>query len=159
MIGRAYRYRQLNQGELAIADYRRSLELSEGENHSSYVNFRPRALAYVGEHRQAAEAAEAIVSKANATGSNFSEMAKVLATCFETADRDTSLADSERLELAEKYAVRSIELLSLAAKKGRFPTQEDVADLSTDDRLQPIQKRDDFQKLLAELGEAVHQRD
>ncbi len=151
LIGRAGTYRRLKQIDLAIADYRRSLEYSQGERHVSYVNFRPRALAFVGEHEQAADAAEAIVSSSTATASNFSEMAKVYATCVEAVRRNTGLVDSKRLELAEHYAVRSVQLLSRAADKGRFPTLGHVAELRSDDRLANIQNRDDFQQLLTEL--------
>jgi hypothetical protein len=154
-MGRAGAYRKLNQLDLAVKDYRRSLELSEGESHINFVNFRPRALAFVGEHQQAAAAAEAIVSSASATGANFSEMAKVFATCVDVVGRDSSLTDPQRLELAEKYAVRVIELLSRAAEKGRFETLEDVADLRSDDRLKPIQNRDDFKKFAVELEQSI----
>ncbi len=155
LMGRAGTYRRLKQSELAIKDYRRSLELSEGESHVNYVNFRPRALALVGDHKQAAATAEAIVTGANATGSNFSEMASVYGTCFEAASRDKALADSDRAELAEHYAVRSVELLAKAAEKGYFTTLEDVVDLRSDDRLQPIQNRDDFKQLLSNLEKSI----
>jgi eukaryotic-like serine/threonine-protein kinase len=155
LIGRAGTYRRLKQIELAIKDYRRSLELSAGETHVNYVNFRPRALAFVGDYKQAASAAEAIVTGTNATGSNFSEMASVYATCVEAASRDTTLADAERVEMAEHYAVRSVELLAKAAEKGHFTTLEDVSDLRSDDRLQPIQYRDDFKQLLLNLEKSI----
>ncbi len=155
LIGRAGTYRRFKQVELALADYRRSLELSQGERHVSYVNFRPRALAFIGEHKQASEAAEAIVSNADATDSNFSEMAKVYATCVEAVGRDSILIDAERHELAEQYAVRSVELLSRAAEKGRFSTLEHVADLRSDDRLQSIQNRDDLKQFLSELEHSI----
>jgi hypothetical protein len=57
--------------------------------------------------------------------------------------------------LTEKYAVRVIELLSRAAEKGRFETLEDVADLRSDDRLKPIQNRDDFKKFAVELEQSI----
>jgi tetratricopeptide (TPR) repeat protein len=155
LIGRAGAYRRLNQTELAIKDYRRSLEISEGEQHSVYARFRPRALANVGEYRRAVAEAESIVTRADATSSNFKEMANVYATCFETAGKDTSLSESDRNELAEQYAVRSVELLAKAAEKGHFETLEDITDLRSDDRLQPIQNRDDFKKLLADLEKSL----
>ena len=154
-MGRAGVFRKQRQLELAIKDYRRSLELSQGERHINYVNFRPRALAFVGEHRQAAIEAEAIVSSTNATAANFSEMAKVVATCIESARRDASLIDAQRTELAEQYAVRSVEFLSRAAEKGRFTTLQDVADLRTDDRLQTIQDREDFARFITKLEQSI----
>jgi hypothetical protein len=131
------------------------LELSEGESHASFVNFRPRALAFVGEHKQAAEAAEAIVESPTATDSNFSEMAKVYATCADVVGSDVALTDTQRRELAAKYAVRTVELLTRAAEKGRFETLQDVADLRSDDRLKSLQNRDDLKKFLADLEQAI----
>jgi hypothetical protein len=115
-------------------------------------------LAFVGEHNQAATAADAIVSNVSATAANFSEMAKVYATCFEAVGRDAALIDPQRLELAEKYAVRSVELLSHAAEKGRYSTLEHIAELRSDDRLKPIQHRDDFKKLLADLEQSIQMK-
>ncbi len=158
LMGRAGAYRKLNQMDLAIKDYRRSLEFSEGESHSSFVNFRPRALSFVGEHKQAAEAAEAIVSSPSATDSNFSEMAKVYATCAAVVGRDDSLTNLKRQELAEEYAVRVVELLTRAAEKGRFETLEDVADLRSDDRLKPLLDRDDFKKFVTDLEESLQSK-
>ena len=155
LIGRANAYRKLNQLDLAIKDYRRSLELSKGESHVNFVNFRPRALAFVGEHKQAAEAAEAIVASPTVTVSNFSEMAKVYATCADVVGLDVELTDPQRRELAEKYAVRTVELLTRAAEKGRFETLEDVADLRSDDRLKSLQNRDDLKKFLADLEQSI----
>ncbi len=151
LIGRAGAYRRLGHMDQAIEDYRRSLTLSEGQTRADYVNFRPRALAFVGEHRQAAAAAEAIVANPKATPQNFSEMAKVHATCSLVASQDARLDDSQRQELSARYAVRCVELLSQAAEQGRFPTLEDVAELKKDDRLSFIKDREDFQQLVAGL--------
>ncbi len=108
-------------------------------------------MAFVGEHRQAAAAAEAIVTNPKATPQNFSEMAKVHATCSLVASQDARLDDSQRQELSARYAVRCVELLSQAAEQGRFPTLEDVAELKKDDRLSFIKDREDFQQLVAGL--------
>lgn len=159
LIGRAGTYRKLKQFDLAIKDYRRSLEFSKGEHHPNYVNFRPRALAYAGEHAAAAAEAEAIATNVNATGSNFQEMAKVLSTCVSAAENDSEIEESERANLAENYAVRAVELLAKAAENGRFPTRDSIADLRNDERLQPIQDRDDFKKLLSELESAIQSKD
>ncbi len=151
MIGRAGSYRQLKKLDLSLQDYRRSLNISQGESHASYVNFRPRALAFVGEHRQAAAAADAVVSSPSVTAFNFSEMAKVYATCAEAALQDANLDEQQRRESAERYAAHCVELLSQAAERGRFPTLEHVSDLRADDRLTLIKDREDFKNLCSDL--------
>jgi uncharacterized membrane-anchored protein YhcB (DUF1043 family) len=112
-------------------------------------------LAFVGEHAKAAVEAESIVTNANATSANFNEMAKVYATCFEAAGKDTTQVDTKRAELLEHYSARSIELLAKAAEKGHYEMLEDVTALRSDDRLQPLQNRDDFKKLLLDLEQSL----
>jgi eukaryotic-like serine/threonine-protein kinase len=152
LMGRAAAYRMLNQRDLAVDDYRRTLALSEGESHAVFVNFRPRALSFAGDHTRATLEAEAIVSGKNATSSNMNEMAKVYATCIVAVSQDKSIDEDEQSVLVERYAARSIELLTMAAKMGHYPTKESVNDLRSDDRLQPLVDRDDFKKLLETLN-------
>ncbi len=148
LMGRASAYLKLELQEKALSDYHRSLELSAGETHRDYVNFRPRALAYVGEHRSAADAAEAIVTSDKVTPSNLREMAKVYAKCFEVAAGDVALAETDRPFVSEAYAVRAIALLKTASEQGLFMELEDVQELRTDYRLRPIQQRKDFQEFV-----------
>jgi eukaryotic-like serine/threonine-protein kinase len=159
LMGRASAYLKLDLQEKAVSDYRRSLELSEGETHRDYVNFRPRALAHVGEHRHAADAVEAIINSDKVTTSNFREMAKVYAKCFEVAAGDVSLAEADRPVVSEAYAVRAIELLRIAAERGLFLQVEDVQELQTNDRLRPIQHRKDFQEFVDGLERTLQAKD
>ncbi len=106
-------------------------------------------------NQQAAAAADAIVASPTATPFNFSEMAKVHATCAQVVSQDTSLDEQQRRELSERYAARCVELLTQAAANGRFPSLEDLSDLRADDRLTHIKDRDDFQKLCNDLEEKL----
>jgi len=154
-LGRARVNRALNLSEEAANDYRRSLELSEGERHSNYVNFRPRALAHLGEHVRAATEAEAILSAGEILGSTYRELASVYAQCSGIARKDLAAAETARAELVEQYAVRAVNLLAIANDVGFFTKPGRVADLRTDDRLQPIMNRDDFKKFQLELEKTL----
>ncbi len=59
--------------------------------------------------------------------------------------------------MAERFAVRSLELLAKAAEKGRFETLEDVSDLRTDYRFKSIRDRDDFKAFLTKLEDGMPQ--
>ncbi len=155
LIGRAGAYRRLGKLDLARADYQKSLELSEGETHPNFSHFRPRALAFVGNYLHATKAADAIVNSGSATDANFNEMAKVYGDCVAAVAADTTLDEAERRSLAEKYAVRTLELLAQAAEKGRYETTEDIEDLRNDLRLRPVQQREDFKLWLTKLEQSI----
>lgn len=150
-LGRARVYHELNQPAESAKDYRRTLELSEGERQPNYVNVRPRALAHLGEHTRAAAEAEAIVVAGNVSGSNFKELGSVMAQCSGVARNDSSLPEAERETLAERYAVRAHAYLTQAQAKGYFQKLNQITALRTDDRLKPVLNRVDFKKLLADL--------
>jgi len=150
-LGRGLVNQNLNRHDEAVQDYRRTLELSEGERHSNYVNLRPRVLAHLGEHVRATTEAEAIVSAGNVLGSTCRELASVFAQCSGIARNDLALAETAREELVERYATRAVSLLATANDKGYFTRLEQVADLQTSDRLPPILERDDFKKFLIEV--------
>lgn len=150
-LGRGRVNQALKLHEEAAKDYRRTLELSEGERHSNYVNFRPRVLAHLGEHVRATTEAEAIVLAGNVLGSTYKELASVFAQCSGIVRNDMTLAETVREELVERYAVRAVKLLATANDKGYFTKLEQVAGLQTSDRLPPILERDDFKRFLFEL--------
>ena len=158
-LGRGRVNQALKLLDEAANDYRRTLELSEGERHSNYVNFRPRALANLGEHVRATTEAEAIVSAGNVFGSTFKELASVFSQCSAIARSDLALAETARDELAEKYAIRAVHMLAMANDKGYFINAEQVADLHTSDRLQPILDRDDFKRFMLELEKSLSAKD
>jgi len=150
-LGRGLVNQNLNLHDEAAKDYRRTLELSEGERHSNYVNFRPRVLAHLGEHVRATSEAEAIVSAGNVLGSTYKELASVFAQCSGIVRNDLALVEKAREELVERYATRAVKLLAAADDQGYFTRLEQVADLQTSDRLPPILERDDFKRFIIEL--------
>ncbi len=154
-LARAATYLRLKRPDDATKDYRRSLELSEGEKHFNYVHTRPRALAYLGEHERAAKEIEALLASGPAHSSVYVEMAKDYGLCCKAIDRDLVMPAAAREKFTEQYASRSVALLTQAGVMGYFETPAQVADLRADAKLQPLQDREDFRKLVAELEERV----
>jgi tetratricopeptide (TPR) repeat protein len=74
--------------------------------------------------------------------------AKHVARCVPLAEKDHGLSPGERRMRAQAYADRAMEFLQQAAKKGRV----DLTELKMEEVFEPLRKREDFQKLLRELG-------
>jgi tetratricopeptide (TPR) repeat protein len=153
--GRAGAYKHLNQLEKAADDWRQALKLSEGQRHEFYVHMRPRALAYLGDHVQAASEMESALATGKVSPWFHKEFAGVYAVCFATIRRDGALDSSARDRLAERYAARVVSLLARAGELGFFKTQAQVTALRTEQKLEPLQGRQDFQKLVIALEEKV----
>jgi len=98
------------------------------------------------------------LSAGEVLGSTYRELASVFAQCSGIARKDLAAAETTRAALVEQYAVRAVNLLAFANDKGFFTKPERVADLRTDDRLQPIMDRDDFKKFQLELEKTVSAR-
>jgi hypothetical protein len=104
----------------------------------------------MGNHAAASSAAEELAQAALAarqTDDIFSA-ACLLAGCVPLAEKDEKLDDPRRRELAEQYGARAVALLREAVQLGL----KDTAGLRTEELLNPIRSRKDFQTLLRELS-------
>ena len=68
-----------------------------------------------------------------------------------SAAADTRLAADVRAKLADRYGVRSIELLQRARAAGHYRNPTRLRDLKEHKDFEAIRSRPDFQKLLGEL--------
>ena len=82
------------------------------------------------------------------------DAAGALARCVALADEDARLDEARRRELARGYADRGLALLRQAVARG----YKNAARVKQDPDLQPPRAREEFQKLLAELGEKAKSR-
>jgi hypothetical protein len=71
----------------------------------------------------------------------------LLCRCVPLADKDARLAEVRRKELARSYADRALALLRQAVARG----YKDTARMKQNPDLKPLQARDEFRKLLADL--------
>jgi tetratricopeptide (TPR) repeat protein len=77
------------------------------------------------------------------------DAACLVSKCVELVQKDGSLAEAKRADLARSYAEHAMGALSQAVKAG----YANAAWLSRDPDLQPLRSRQDFQKLLADVRE------
>ena len=75
------------------------------------------------------------------------EAACVVSRCVPLAEKDTSLAEAKRKELAQGYGQQAMTLLRQAVKHGFT----DAAHMQKDSDLDPLRQRDEFRKLLADM--------
>src|SRR5262249_21221306 len=101
--------------------------------------------AALGDHAAAADAAEQLVRADLEPRPDLYAAAGFLARAVPLAEKDDRLPPAERRRCAQVYADRAVELLRQALAKG----YRDLNQLKSDDALNPLRRRPDFQELLA----------
>jgi serine/threonine protein kinase len=109
------------------------------------------SLARLGDHAGAAAVANRVAGEDPQEGEVLRGGALVHALCVRAVHAAGSLPRAERERLAEQYGARAVELLALARTCGHFRDPRTLASLQSDEELNSIRSRPDFQKLLAEL--------
>jgi tetratricopeptide (TPR) repeat protein len=140
--------------EKAVACQRAALKLHPhhpGYRWSCSVHLRTLAQTQVhaGNHRRAAAAAEEALALGPGGWQPDHLFARLLARCASLAEKDDRLPVDRRKELAARYAGRAVELPRAAVGKGF----RDAAGLEHDPWLEALRGREDFRKLLREMGE------
>jgi serine/threonine protein kinase len=116
------------------------------------THFRYLAVVRMGlkDHAGAAAAVEQRMHYSPPRDSDAYESSLILALCRSLAEKDESRPETERHELADKYADRAVELLreSVKLNKGNPGL---LTGIQTNPNFKPLQSRADFQKLLEEV--------
>jgi eukaryotic-like serine/threonine-protein kinase len=150
-FNRAIALDKLDRPAEAVKDWQRVVELGEGQRHENYRFFRPKALAYLGEHARAMAALDAVVPDAPQQAWLLEEFGAVCGLSAAAAANDDSLPQPDRAHVVDQYAARSVVFLSRAAEAGLYMTASQVEKLTKDRRLEALRGREDFTKLVAEL--------
>jgi tetratricopeptide (TPR) repeat protein len=151
LMGRAYALVELQRPEEAANDWRRVIEISEGQDHISMRLYRPFAHVFLGDHATAAAEIESLVTEGHTQGRNRLLFAKVLSRCSAAVAQDARLSPAEQEQLAERYGARAVALLRQAQADGLFQDPGQVAQLRDSSDLDSLRTRPDFTSLLAEL--------
>jgi tetratricopeptide (TPR) repeat protein len=106
-----------------------------------------------GEHASAALAAAELAHGAVDPIVDTYNAACFLSLCIPLAQKDTKLPEARRKELAQSYGAQAVHMLEQAVAKG----YKDAANVKKDQDLDPLRRRDDFQKLLADLDKRAGQ--
>ena len=80
-------------------------------------------------------------------------MALVVATGAEAANEDDQLDDEQQIRTAEQYLQQVLLLLQRAEQSGYFGNQRNRDRLSTEESLNLLRSRSDYQQCFAELPE------
>jgi hypothetical protein len=105
----------------------------------------------LGQHGEAAKAAEELFPLFPEGGAEYHRAAGFLARCVPLAAKDESLSEAARRKLAGSYADRAVDLLRKAMHQG----YKDAEELKKNPSFDPLRSRDDFRKLLSDLEEAI----
>jgi tetratricopeptide (TPR) repeat protein len=151
LMGRAYAFRRLERHADAAKDWRRAIDVSEGQPHVSMRLYRPLVLVFLGEHARATAEAEAVVTEGRAQGADFNLFAEVYSLGSAAAAKDSRVPLAERAKLADRYGGRAVELLRMARAAGHFRDPAQRADLREHKNLDAIRARPDFKELFGEL--------
>jgi tetratricopeptide (TPR) repeat protein len=140
-MGRSDLYAKTGRMMEALEDIDRALGYcAEGDKHPLLMH-RVDLLARHGDPKRAIAEAESLISHAGTSATDLYNLACAVALA--------SAAIKDDGKLQEQYAARSVAILRLAAGKG----YKDIEHLKTDDDLNSLRQRADYQKLLEEMGD------
>jgi len=143
LFGRAEVLQRLNRHSEAVADWDMALKLDDGRMSMAIRERRGYSLARDGQHVRAFADANELFGMRQPGPATTYDCACICAICI------TKVGDNK--SLAEKYAVRAVELLRQAVAKGF----SNFLHLVNDGDLAPLRGRDDFTALLWEIAEAT----
>jgi eukaryotic-like serine/threonine-protein kinase len=145
---RAQTYDRLGRWAEAGRDWQRVLELDERPERWVNQIYAALAWARAGDHSRAAGEAKDLPENAAVTEWGRYMTAAVYAHCVEAARSDERLSPASRAALAERYAAEAVALLSKLREQGYFNNAGNAEWLRTDEELNALRVRPDFQKLL-----------
>ena len=100
-------------------------------------------------HREAARVAGELTRIQPEDSNDAYDAACYVSLCVPLAEKDAELPESQRQVVAERYADRAVDLLREAIRKG----YTNAGHMKKDQHLDPLRRRADFKKLLADLEE------
>jgi tetratricopeptide (TPR) repeat protein len=143
---------QLKRHAEAVALWDRALERSS-ERGRAYLRLqRALAVAHTGDHKRAATELEELAGQPALAGAVLYDLACGFSLCAAAAREDARLPEPERNKAGEAYAVRAVAVLKRAQAVGFFKDPAQVAHAQEDSDLDALRRREDFKKLMMEVG-------
>jgi tetratricopeptide (TPR) repeat protein len=149
---------ELNRYPEALAAWDQALKWDTGAHNAILRLERAGTLARSGQYDRALNEAETLLRPKDVPSDQLYDAACVFALSSAAVARDAGLPAAERKERAARYADRAMALLVRAQKAGHFKTRANVANMQKDPDLDTLRRRDDFQKLMADLRKPVPPR-
>jgi tetratricopeptide (TPR) repeat protein len=152
--------KQLNRHAEALPDWERARALDNGEYGDRIRVHQAITYARLGKHARATADVRALESRAASEhktleGETYDVMAHVYALSASAAAADRTLSGAERARLSSEYAARAVNLLQRLRAQGHFKDREQVEHLKSTPELEVLRGRQDFQKLLRDLGQPM----
>src|SRR5262249_41384038 len=146
-FGRGLTLMKQERRDEARPAWQRVVELTEGQSEITMRQGRPMPLAYLGEHARAAAEMEALLRGTLEATVRY-DSACAYGTSAQVVVNDAQLAAAEKQQLAERYAVRAVELLTQIHAAGYFAAPHRGAKSLKRWEFDPLRERPDFQRLL-----------
>jgi tetratricopeptide (TPR) repeat protein len=141
-FNRALALMKLKRFKDAVPDWDRCIALVDGPDRSMPRMWRAHCLAHVEPERAVADAEE-VIQDAKLPSTVFYQAARVCAVASAT------VKDAQK---CEQFAARAVALLQEARARGNFLDKSNLDGLKSDSGLDSLREREDFKKLMAELG-------
>jgi serine/threonine protein kinase/tetratricopeptide (TPR) repeat protein len=141
--GRARDLTALARYDKALMDWDRAIELDDGEHKIMLRLRRADTLIRSGDHARAVAEANAVAAEKAVTGATLYDAACILSIGSSVVKQDAKLQN--------QYAVRAVELLTLAKGQGFFKDAKKVEHMNKDTDLDPLRARKEFKQFIAEL--------
>jgi eukaryotic-like serine/threonine-protein kinase len=141
------------RGREALADWDRAIELA-GEGNvriPSLVASRALTFAYLGDLGRAINEVSAISRTGTDAGLIFYNEACIFAVAAGSVAKEAARDPAEHAALAEKYATRAIASLAESRRVGYFRDSSKIANMRSDQDLDALRTRADFQLLVRDL--------
>jgi tetratricopeptide (TPR) repeat protein len=157
--GRAYLHEQLKRYPDSLQDWDRVLALSDGPDRAFNRSCRTITLARSGAHVETAAEARQLVADPAGIDDVVFNACLAYSIAYQAAQHDARLAPDSRRTAAESYAVDALAALHQLRARGYFENPEYVFLLRTDPDLVFLRGRDDYQKLLDGVFNALSESD
>jgi tetratricopeptide (TPR) repeat protein len=150
-FSRAYVLSAVGRFDDARPDWERAIALAQGSQVTMFPLLRAGLLARGGHHAEATKEADRVLRTLPVQASDLYNAACVFSRSSGAVRQDEKLSAAEREKVAERYAVRAVELLAKAQAAGFFDAPADRDLFRKDEDMEPVRGREDFKKWQAGL--------
>jgi tetratricopeptide (TPR) repeat protein len=151
-LGRGLSLMKVDRRAEAAEEWRRVVNLSEGRPDALMRQYRAMPLAYLGEHARAAAGMEAVLAEQKPEPTVLFDFACAYGTATQAAANDAALSTANREALTERYATRSVELLTKIQATGYFAAPNRGIGWLRRWEFEKLADRPGFQRVLAAVA-------
>jgi serine/threonine-protein kinase len=142
---------QLARHDEALRDWDRTLELSLAPDQAWFRLQRALTLARGGDYSQASAEAEGLLKQNSSNADSLYQLACVYALSA-SAVKNAKDIPADAKQRADEYALHAVEVLGKLRNLGFFQNRANIERLEQDADWQVVRPREEFQKLLREMG-------